>query len=84
MQDIYLCIYIYIYIYIDFSLVALIPSLRIHLFSRPDVENILHVYCNVSLGTPWGCLKSPGDPVGVSLGSRRSPGEPVGVSLGIL
>ena len=40
-------------------LVALIPSLRNPLFSRLDVENILHVYCKVSLGLPGGCKPNP-------------------------
>ena len=66
-------IHIYIYIYIDFLFVALIPSLRHPLLSRPGVEKILHVYCKVSLGTPWGCKLNPVIPIleffGVFLGS---------------
>ena len=56
------------YIYIDFSLVALIPSLRNLLFSRPDVEMILHVDWKVSLGTPWGCKLNPVNPILGSFG----------------
>ena len=52
-----------IHIYIDFSLGALIPSLRHPLLSRPDVEKLLHVYCKVSLGTPWGCKLNPVNPI---------------------
>ena len=57
------------YVSIDFSLVALIPSVREPLSSRPEVERFREAYLKGSLGLPWRRKVPPGGPFWASRGS---------------
>ena len=56
---IYLSIYLAIYLSIDFSLVALIPSVREPLSSRPEVERFREAYFQDRFLGHFGVLLGP-------------------------